>query len=210
MSLGGPVRTGNPAPRRRMFNSKEPFRVEIQSGGLRVCRVNFPSDDKWIQRALKQKLLRIDIGAARSRTDVTPIEPFDNALFKELLIEDPQQEFDEYEASLVIDTLAKANLVGQEQDAAKITIKLAVFGGVETVHVLRHPRRRQVVEYGREAVKVENVPRGAETKLSIEPSGRLYDQLLEGREGYAEESAVPIVHKDAVIAVVIRAQTPEA
>lgn len=194
-----------------MFDTTKPFIVEIVSGGIRRAIVRYPTDDEWCQRVKAQRILRHDIGRGRSTSEVTPLLQHDDALFRVLLNgSKPEADFDDYEASLVIDTLAKAEVAESASlSDAQLRVTLAVFGKVETVHLLRSPRRKEVVDYGRAAVKVTHLQRGAETKLMLEPSGRLYDELIISTEGYESTSLIPIVHKDAVIVEVCRLQNPE-
>ncbi len=88
-------------------------------------------------------------------------------------------------------------------------VKICVFGDREIEFTMRNPRRRQIVEYGRAAVNFTSTSKGGETKLSLEPSGRLFDELFVKATGYADGSSVPIIHKDVVVVEVIRLQNPE-
>jgi hypothetical protein len=74
--------------------------------------------------------------------------------------------------------------------------------GAKTVHTLRIPTEQESRDYGDAALDRINGRRNFELRISLEPSGALYDKLLKSVEGYAND-AVPIVHKDAVVAEVL-------
>lgn len=210
-----------------MFDATQPFIVEISSGGIRRCELNYPSDQDWKQRAQRQRILQQNLGRGKSTSSLTPIEDWDLELFTKLLRSKPEVEFDLFEASMVLDRLAAADVVKSEVTNDSIMVRLAVFGvatgptpgadfdelfaGRRTVTLtLKAPRRKDVIEYGREAVKTVNTRNASETRVSIEPAERLFDRLLLSSSGYAENSPIPIVHKDAAIVELIRLQNPEA
>jgi hypothetical protein len=193
-----------------VFDARQPFEITIVSGGRRHCRVKFPTDGQWNARAAKQKINRTDLGRGKSQSKLTPLEHFDSVLFKEILLESPSDEFDEYEASLVIDRLRKAEVSAREAVGDdKVRVEMIVFGDVMVEVLLKQPRRRLVVEYGRAAVNVVNHEKGAETSVSLDASGTLFDQIFISAKGYAEGSSIPLCHKDVVAMAIINSSDPE-
>lgn len=197
-----------------MFDTTQPFRIEIQSGGVRTCRLNFPSDQKLSERTRKQKSLFVDKGNGKTRRDEVEIEDFDIELFEKIRIagDDAKDEFDKYEASMAIDRLTKAEIVSCEKEGDKFVITLLVFGDVETVHRLREPRRGDIVAYDRSVVSRETDNRKKVTYVWAElgPGGTLYDKLQVSASGYAPASSVPIIHKAIVVSELNRVNSPEA
>ncbi len=201
----------SPETTAQVFDTTEKFIVTIQSGGTRRVELKYPTDAQWIARTNAQKIIRMDLGRGRSKSTATPIEVHDARLFDQCKIGEPSAAFDEFEASLAIDKLTKADIIDTElvgDDQA--IIRMEVFGGARVEFVMNMPRRRHAVEYGRAAVNVTATLKGAETVVSLEPSLRLFDQLLVSKAGYAENSAVPIIHKDVAIVALIGLQSPEA
>lgn len=192
-----------------MFDLSQPFKIEIESGGVISCRLNFPTDKQWIDRTRKQKTLIVDLGHGKTRTDSTNMENYDSDLFEKIRIEgDP---FDKYEASLAIAMLSKGEIESCEKDSEGFTITMTVFGGVETVHRLKLPKRADLVEYDRGAVQRINDSKSkvASIWVELESSGKLYDKLLVSTEGYAAGTAVPLIHKTRVISELNEANSPE-
>lgn len=198
---------------KQLFDATAPFIVEIISGGTRRTTLNYPTDKQWIARAAAQKFLRHDLGRGKSSQDKTPIERHDLALYQDRLIsvDNTDEPFDEFEASLVIERLMKAEVSeALIIEGDRIRVSLTVFGGAEVEHVFRMPKRKQVVEYGRAAVHHVHTPKGGETAISLDPSGTLYDALIVSSDGYATGTPVPIIHKDVAIVEVLKLQSPEA
>lgn len=196
---------------KRTFDATAPFIVEIISGGIRRAVLNYPTDKQWIARSAASKTVRLDIGRGKSRSDRTPIEDFDKGLFTQQLAETPEVEFDEFEATLVIERLMKADVIDSEiigGDTARVSME--VFGGAIVEHMIRMPRRRQVVEYGRAAVHHTSTQKGGETTISLEPTQKLFDDLVVSSTGYKEGTRIPIIHKDVALVEVLRLQNPEA
>ncbi len=200
----------SPAENSTPFDTTQVFIVEIQSGARRSATLKYPTDAQWVARTNAQKIIRTDLGRGKSSSKSTPLESWDQTLFTERLQGEPTLPFDEYEASMAIDRLARAEVIESELVGDDSTrVKISVFGDREAEFIMRNPRRRQIVEYGRAAVTFMSTAKGGETRLSLEPSGRLFDELLVKSTGYAEGSVIPIIHKDVVVVEVIRLQNPE-
>jgi galactokinase len=195
----------------KLFDTAKPFNVEIQSGGIRKCSLKYPSDAQWIERTKSQRIIQTDLGRGKSRNSTTPIERFDEELFKKLLTEQPVDEFDEYEASLAIDRLAKCEIIDAEDIGNnEVKISAEVFGGAIIHVVFKHPRRRLVAEYSDAVAKKTHNRTGAEIRVFLEPADPFFKAVFVSAGGYAEGSAIPIVHKDTLVTELARIQNPEA
>jgi hypothetical protein len=128
------------------------------------------------------------------------MEDFDLELFNRCLIEQPARAWDEYEASLAIATLGVCSIeAGEFETDELIRVELGVFGNRTTTVWLNIPRRREIVEFSRAAVKTVTTTKASETRVNLEPSARLFDSVFVKAEGYAEGSAIPVPHKDVAI-----------
>ena len=179
-----------------MFDSSKQFVVKILSGGEKQCTVRYPSDTEWGERAQKQKLVRRLLGRSKSQYEALNGETVDAELLARIRLDEDGAPFDEAEAAKVIARLERVTVAAVERTGNKYRIELAVPGG-RTVHVLRIPSQKDVLEYSRASIHVTDGRRQQEIRVSLEPAGRLYDKLVESTEGYA--GAVPVIHKSAAI-----------
>lgn len=178
-----------------MFDSKATFEIGITSGGRKVCKVRFPSDEEWCTNARAQKSISRDLGRNKVR-----YEPFGDeanaALFDKIREDSDTVEFDDAEASKIILRLGRAETVNIERQGDRYHIELIVPGG-RVFHLLRIPTQKQIDEYNRASIHIVYGRREREIRSQLEPSGALYDALVESAEGYA--GPVPIIHKVAAI-----------
>jgi len=179
-----------------MFDVSKQFVVKILSGGEKQCTVRYPSDAEWCERATKQKLVRRLLGRSKSQYEALDGEAVDAELFARIRLDEDGAPFDEAEAAKVIARLERVTVAAVERAGNKYRIELAVPGG-RTVHVLRIPSQKDVLEYSRASIHVTDGRRQQEIRVSLEPAGRLYDKLAESTEGYT--GAVPVIHKSAAI-----------
>jgi hypothetical protein len=193
----------------KLFDSTKPFNVEIHSGKIRKCILKFPTDAQWIERTKAQRIVQTDLGRGKSQSATTPIERFDEQLFQKLLIE-TSDEFDEYEASLAVDRLAKCEIIEHEEVGNnQVKISAEVFGGAVITVVFDHPRRRLVAEYSAAVAKKTFQRGGSEIRVFLEPANPFFKATFVSAEGYAEGSEIPIVHKDTLVTELARIQNPE-
>jgi len=72
--------------------------------------------------------------------------------------------------------------------------------GGQVVHLLKIPMQSDLMSFSRAAAPpIIEGRRSQEIRTYLEPSGELWDKIGRAEAGYAEKSAVPIVHKDAAI-----------
>lgn len=195
------------AEKPQLFDVREPFAIEIESGGIRTCRLKFPPDQQWIERSRKIVLHRDEIAGGKTKMRVLEIEKIDEPFFRKALLPDPPdngQNFDEFEASLALEILSRCDVESGEKADGAITVTARVFGNRSVTHVFQLPRRRHVIEYKRGSLDIVSGTKTTEFKAYLGPSAIFYDALIVSHEGYAEGSQVPILHKDAVVTEVLR------
>jgi hypothetical protein len=63
------------------FDAKRPITINLRTpGGVKAVRVRFPSDDEWIGRQRRRKVLVKQLGRGVSETTVANSEDVDAAL----------------------------------------------------------------------------------------------------------------------------------
>lgn len=199
-----------------MFDINREIAVKIPSPeGYKVATLRWPSDAEWVDRMANQKTVIRSLGRGSSETQVINAEEVDAELFDKILVS-KEIDFDQAEASAAVQRLARADTGEAERDGNVFRIPLSV-PGCETVHFLRMPSQKQVSNYRKAAVRVIDGRHGRqEIKVSLWPSGELYDALMaqppaeEARnaQAYAGDH-VPIIHKAAVVAELLQALRAE-
>jgi hypothetical protein len=190
-----------------MFNTLEPFVVEINSGGVRKAKLRYPTDEEWIKRTDAFAIIRRATGkSGATESDILPLEEFDAKLLGDLqkpYLSENTDEFDEYEASMVLERLDRADVGEVEDSGGLITVPMTVFGDAEVKFVFNQPRRRHAVEHHRASSKLTHmVKRGKQTeeyRISMKPSLKVFAELKSSVEGYAEGSAIPANHIDKAV-----------
>ncbi len=210
-----------PVPSRpvRLFDSGRILNVRIISGGVKTCKVRFPSDHEWCDRARRQKTVRKHIG--RNKTVPVPQrnENENLRLFNLIRQADPEYvsgsvpgsvpgsastpEFDAAEASLVIGQIDNNEVteITREPDGYRVHLKAM---NIPTIHYLKFPSASQALEYHRSSSIPMDDGSLRITRVVLEPSGVLYDRLMVSSEGYSPGSLVPITHKQAVVFELLR------
>src|SRR5512146_3318612 len=82
----------------------------ISADGERKIRVRFPSDQEWADRARKRKVYIKQLGRGISETQVSHGEEVDAALLTTIRDDNDNTEVDLYEASHLIEQLAKCDV----------------------------------------------------------------------------------------------------
>jgi hypothetical protein len=184
-----------------MLDLSKPITVPILSGTEKRCKVQFPSDALWCDRAKKQRVMRHFLGRGKSQTDD---DAGTDQLNAELLSKIRQDQdgpvLTPAEATLVIGKLERARVasVDREGDTYRIVLKTALG---EVTHVMNLPTAEQMLVHERRSTKTTEGRRNQEIRGFLEPSGELYDKIAKSQEGYT--GAVPIVHKVSVVAEVL-------
>lgn len=185
-----------------MFDSSKEFLVKIISGGVKSCALRFPSDAQICDRARRQKTIRHFLGRGKTKSTDTNTETVDVQIFEALRIEKDGVTYTPAEASAFVERLDRAEVTAAEWqgDVRRIETKVP---GARTVHYLRIPMQDQIREHERATTDSVYGNRSAEIRVSLEPSGALYDKVLVRAEGYA--GPVPINHKVAAVTDLLNA-----
>ena len=191
-----------------VFNVAAEFNGKIFSGGEKPFKVRFPSDQEWIERSKKQRLVKKTLGRGRSKYDDPDNGELDLALLNKILLPGSgTTEFDGPEATKIIGKLERADFLEQARSGDSFEVKVGVINGIETAHRLRMPTQQQVMDYQRGSIQLYEVNykgnRSSDIRTNLEPSGLLYDALFIDADGYV--GAIPIVHKSVAVAEAINA-----
>ena len=133
-----------------VFDASRPITINLRTpGGVKTVRVRFPSDDEWIARQRRRKVLVKQLGRGISETAVANGEDVDAALLAAIQ-EKPKDgdapEIDPFEAMKVIEQLSLAEVddVVPDGDSFKVTLRVL---GATTIHLLKMPSAKDVFEY---------------------------------------------------------------
>ena len=186
-----------------VFDSTRPIAINLRTpGGVKTVRVRFPSDDEWIGRQRRRKVLVKQLGRGISETTVANGEDVDAALVAKIRAgEDP--EVDAFEAMKVVEQLSLAEVDDVLPDGDSFTVTLRVLGAT-TVHLLKMPSAKDVFEYRRGFARVLDLPfNRQELTINVRAASDLYKKLLEGTEGYTGDA--PIIHQAVAVKAAIDA-----
>jgi hypothetical protein len=188
-----------------MFDAKQPITIHLRTpDGVKPVRVRFPTDEEWLDRQKKRKIIVKQLGRGVSETTIPDSAEADAALLAKIRVpEENAPEVDAFEASRIIEQLSQADVddVVQEGDAFRVTLR--VLGGT-VGHVLRMPSAKDVFEYRRGFARVLDLPYNRqELIINLAPAAALFKKLLESSEGYSGD--VPITHQAVAVKAAIDA-----
>jgi hypothetical protein len=188
-----------------MFDASKPITIKLNTPeGVKPVRVRFPTDEEWIERQKKRKIIIKQLGRGVSETTIPDSAEADAALLAKIrLAEEDAPEVDAFEASRIIEQLSQADVddVVQMGDGFRVTMR--VLGGTVS-HVLRIPSAKDVFEYRRGFARVLDLPYNRqELIINLAPAAALYKKLVESTDGYADD--VPIVHQAAAVKAAVDA-----
>ncbi|MCL4783508.1 MAG: hypothetical protein KJZ70_10780 [Bryobacterales bacterium] len=186
-----------------MFDASKPITVNLRTpDGLKVIRLRFPTDEEWIERQKRRKVLIKQLGRGVSETIVSGGEDADATLLAKIREEDAP-EVDAFEASRVIEQLSQADVDDVDQEGDRFRVTLRVLGGTVT-HEIRMPSAKDVFDYRRSFARVLDLPYNRqELTINLGAAGALYKKLAESSEGYAGE--VPVIHQAVAVKAAIDA-----
>ena len=187
-----------------LFDQSKPQEVRILSGGEKVALLRFPTDQELCDRQKRIKSTRKQLGRNKTEFEPPVTEMVDSELFEKLRLE-PENErasVDPAEAAKFLSKLLKAQVTEVERNGDQFEVKLRINQAITVLHVLKMPTQKDVLEYGRHAVRLIDMRRTQEFRSSLEPGGALWDKLIVRTEGYAN-GHVPITHKDAAIVDIV-------
>ncbi|MEN6533096.1 MAG: hypothetical protein ABFD89_05495 [Bryobacteraceae bacterium] len=182
-----------------IFDAARPIAIHLRTpAGVKAIRVRFPSDEEWIDRQRKRKVIVKQLGRGVSETTIPDSQDADAALLEKIRVaEEDAPEVDAFEASRVIEQLSQAEVDDVEQAGDGFRVTLRVLGGA-VAHLLKMPSAKDVFEYRRGFARVLDLPYNRqELVINLAPAGTLYKRLLLSTEGYAGE--VPVIHQGVAV-----------
>ncbi len=187
-----------------MFDANQTITMNLRApGGVKTIRVRLPSDEDWIERQRRRKVIIKQLGRGVSETIIGQAEDTDAALLAKIRVDEDGPDVDPFEASRIIEQLSQADVddVVQEADAFRVTLR--VLGGTVT-HLLKMPSAKDVFEYRRSFARVLDLPYNRqELTINLGAAGTLYKKLAAGTEGYTSD--VPIIHQAVAVKAAIDA-----
>ena len=169
---------------------------------MKTVRVRFPSDDEWVGRQRRRKVLVKQLGRGISETTVANGEDVDAALVAKIRAGE-----DAGDRSLRGDEGRRAVEPGEvddvvpDGDSFKVTLRVL---GATTVHLLKMPSAKDVFEYRRGFARLLDMPFGRqEVTINIASAAALYKKLVTSTEGYVGEA--PIIHQAVAVKAAIDA-----
>lgn len=186
-----------------MFDASKPITVNLRTpDGLKAIRLRFPTDEEWIERQKRRKVLIKQLGRGVSETVVSGGEDADAALLAKIREEDGP-EVDAFESSRVIEQLSQADVDDVVQEGDRFQVTLRVLGGTVT-HEIRMPSAKDLFDYRRSFARVLDLPYNRqELTINLGAAGALYKKLADGTEGYAGD--VPVIHQAVAVKAAIDA-----
>jgi len=186
-----------------MFDSNRQIEIQLRSAeGTRTVKVRFPTDEEWIDRQRRRKIVIKQLGRGVSETTVANAEEADAALLAKIRV-DEGPEIDPYEASRIIEQLGLAEVDDVVAEGAEFRVVLRVPGGT-TAHLLRMPSAKDVIEYRRGFARILDLPfNRQELTVNLAAAGALYQKLVQTTEGCT--GAVPIIHQAVAVKAAIDA-----
>ncbi len=186
-----------------LFDAARPVALQLRTPeGIKTVRVRFPSDDEWIERQRRRKVIIKDLGRNVRETTMPGGEEVDAALLAKIRTEETP-DVDAFEAAKLMDELAYCIVddVVSVSDGYRISLRVP---GAEPVILLKMPSQKDVTEYRRGFARLLELPFGRQQiTLNLRVAGDLYNKLLISTEGYAGE--VPIIHQSVAVKAAIDA-----
>ncbi len=188
-----------------VFDISRPIALHLRTpAGVKTVRVRFPSDEEWIDRQRRRKVIVKQLGRGVSETSIPNSEDADAALLAKIRApEENAPEVDAFEASRVIEQLSQAEVDDVIQVGDGFSVTLRVLGGTVT-HLLKMPSAKDVFEYRRGFARVLDLPYNRqELIINLAPAGVLYKKLTQTAEGYAGDA--PVIHQAVAVKAAIDA-----
>jgi hypothetical protein len=185
--------------KKAVFDASRLVTVNLRTpDGVKTIRVRFPTDEEWIDRQRKRKVIVKQLGRGVSETTIPDSQDVDGALLAKIRVgEDEGPVVDPFEASRVIEQLSQAEVDDVASIGDGFCVTLRVLGGSVT-HELRMPSAKDVFEYRRGFARVLDLPYNRqELVINLAPAATLFKKLIQSSEGYAGE--VPIIHQAVAV-----------
>jgi hypothetical protein len=186
-----------------MFDATQPITIHLRTPeGVKTVRVRFPTDEEWIERQRRRKIIIKQLGRGVSETIISGGEEADAALLAKIR-QGEEPELDAYEAGRVLEQLGLAEVEDVAPCAEGYYVTLRVIGGT-VGHILKPPSAKDLFDYRRSFARVLDVPYNRqELTINLAAAGALYQKLVVATVGYA--GAVPIIHQAVAVKAAIDA-----
>jgi hypothetical protein len=188
-----------------VFDASRPVTVNLRTpDGVKTIRVRFPTDEEWIERQRKRKVIVKQLGRGVSETTIPDSQDVDGALLAKIRVgEDDGPVVDPFEASRVIEQLSQVEVDEVASIGNGFRVTLRVLGGT-VAHELRMPSAKDVFEYRRGFARVLDLPYNRqELVINLAPAAALFKKLIQSSEGYAGD--IPIIHQAVTVKAAIDA-----
>jgi hypothetical protein len=164
-----------------------------ENGTPKVARVSFPSDDLWIKRSKKRRILVRNLGRNKSESQTYGAEEIDAEIFSNVRLEG-SSDLDPADCVMLLDRLSECRVTELHHEGGSVAVHLQLPGEVEVIHRLRIPTSKEILDHRRQFGRVVELPNNQQSiVVDIGVTGALWDRLQREVEGY--EGPVPIVHK---------------
>ena len=186
-----------------VFDASRQISIKLNTPeGTKTVAVRFPTDEEWVERQRRRKIIIKQLGRGISETVIPGSEEADAELLAKLRVGDGP-EVDGFEATRILEQLSQADVDDALPEAGAFRVLVRVPGGL-TAHVLRMPSAKDVIEYRRAFARILDLPfNKQELTVNLGAAGTLYQKLCQGTEGYA--GAVPIIHQAVAVKAAIDA-----
>lgn len=182
--------------------------------GVKTCTVEFPTDAQWCRRSRQQVTVARAGGRGVVDQKIPRLLEVNSELYDQIC-KSQSNEFDPEEQLHVINRLERCEVVDSVRVGAHYQITMKVLGGIEVVHILKTPSRKQTIDYGKHSIDTKAKRFGQEVKVMLEPTMELWKALVVGFDGYVTRdnritvadpvgptelvNPVPVVHMDVAI-----------
>src|SRR3990167_5914724 len=186
-----------------VFDVSRQVEIKLQAAeGTKTITVRFPTDEEWVERQRRRKIIIKQLGRGISETVVPSSEDADAELLSRLRVGDGP-EVDGFEATRILEQLSQADVDDALPEAGAFRVLVRVPGWM-TAHVLRMPSAKDVIEYRRAFARILDLPfNKQELTVNLSAAGTLYGKLCQQSECYA--GAVPIIHQAVAVKAAIDA-----
>lgn len=184
------------------FDAGREIAISMQSptGPKRIV-LRFPTDDEWIERQRKRKVIVKQLGRGISETIVPDYSTDDLKFAASIRVDKDGPEIDEYEAQRIIDQLSLSEVDDVQQESPAFVVSLRVAGAV-TRHYLRMPSAKDIIRYKRSFARILDLPFSRqEVTVNLNAASELYKSISERTENYT--GAVPVIHQATVVKAVL-------
>jgi len=170
--------------------------------------LRLPTSVELLEYLSAQRSTMTDLGRGKTKYADIPNPKADRKLFDAIRIDKTGEEFDDAEALYAIGLITRLRISDCTRDGQNYVVGLDTLFG-STVHTVRMPWRKEMVEYQRAVDDPVSLPHGVEQhRFPPEVPVKLYDKIVQSATGYSDgDNAVPPHHKRAVINSVMEAMS---